>query len=260
MQPLAPQAAATPALSPDAVDVRWLFVDDVGPDHWPRLTSLLDDGERERASRFHFAQDRDAYVAAHALARALLAAHGAGVPGALRFAATAHGKPELAPEDGAPPLRFNLTHTRGLVAVAVTLDNDVGVDVEAINPARLSLELAARTFAPAEIAHLRGLPAADLPEALFGFWTLKEAYIKAVGRGLSLGLETFACRLSPPGISFAPAAADNPACWRLERFAPSPGHALALALRHAAPARVRVHAGRITGREMLALLDGAPAP
>ncbi len=250
-----------PALDADTVDLRWLALDDIAAAHWPRLAAQLDDTERARAERFHFARDRDAYVAAHALTRALLSLHAPCAPAAWRFTANRHGRPEVIAQGPTPPLRFNLSHTRGLVAVAVTLERDIGVDVEQVNPPRLTLALAARTFAPAEVAFLRRLPRADLPEALYAFWTLKEAYIKAVGRGLSLPLDSFAFTLAPLRIAFSDPTADDPAAWHFARLRPTAAHRLALAVRHPTPAAVQVHARAMDGAGLLAICDqGADGP
>ena len=220
---------------------------------WETLAGLLDDAERTRAARFHFDRDREAYIAAHALARTMLSAHAPRPPADWRFTATAHGKPEVVREPGVPPLSFNLSHTQGLVAVALTLGHDVGIDVEAIDPKRISLDLAARYFAPAEVAFLRATPAEALPEALFAVWTLKEACIKAMGRGLSLPLNSFAVTLDPLAIRFTGTPGESPEHWLLRRLAPTPTHTLALALRHPEPATVGISASGIDAAGLLAL-------
>ncbi|WP_341988590.1 4'-phosphopantetheinyl transferase superfamily protein [Azorhizobium sp. AG788] len=256
----APAPAAVTPLPPDTVSVRWLVPAQIPPDAWPVLTACLDDGERARSARFHFAADREAYIAAHALTRGMLSAHAPRAPQAWRFAPTAHGRPEIARAFDDPLLRFNLSHSRGLVAVAVTERRDVGIDVEAVDPSRLSLDLAAATFAPAEVAYVRGLSPAQRPEALFALWTLKEAYIKAVGQGLSLPLDSFAIALAPLSIQFSDACPDDPAIWRLERLRPIRTHALALAVRHPQPAAVMVDAAAMPVAELLARCAQSEGP
>ena len=253
-------AAAALTLEPHPVSVRWLVPALIPPDAWPTLAACLDAGERARAARFHFAADREAYVAAHALTRVLLSDHAPRAPDGWRFSANAYGRPEILLEPGDLPLRFNLSHSRGLVAVAVTRERDVGIDVEAVDPERLSLDLAAATFAPSEVAYVRSLSPAERPEALFALWTLKEAYIKAVGRGLSLPLDSFACALAPLSIEFSAIWTDDPAIWRFECLHPIRTHALALAVRHPQPASVMVDAAEMTVPELLARCAQAEGP
>lgn len=226
----------------DTVLVRWLSEDRIGTADWPDLERLLDEGERARARRFHFERDRKVYIAAHALVRGLLAGQTGRPAAEWRFIAGPHGKPEaVCPPDG-PRLRINLSHTRGLAAVALAIEHDVGIDVEWLARAPSAEKLAARYFAPAE----RDVVVAAMPErktaTFLAFWTLKEAYLKAIGKGLAQPLESFAFTLDPLAIRFAPEAANDPARWLFKRFAPTPAHVMALAVRHPEPTRLAVEA------------------
>jgi 4'-phosphopantetheinyl transferase len=129
-------------------------------------------------------------------------------------------------------LRFNLSHTRGLVAVAVTLGADIGVDVEGRRERDTNLDVARRFFAPAEVRHLESVASGRQPQVFLEFWTLKEAYIKATGEGLSADLSSFAMQLSdPPTIAFAngnQAAADE---WHFRRLHLTNAHVASLAVR-----------------------------
>ncbi len=173
---------------------------------------MLDDAERARAARFAFHEDRQAYVAAHALLRAALSQQAGGPPRDWRFAATELGKPYLI--DPPRDLRFSMTHTRGMVAVAVTEGVEIGVDVEPANRRAESMKLADRFFAPKEAAMLRALEGDARREAFFAIWTLKEAVVKATGEGLSRGLDSFTIFLDPPRIEMR----DDPGAWRLEHW------------------------------------------
>jgi 4'-phosphopantetheinyl transferase len=190
------------------VAVRTLDLAGVKPEHWPALAGLLDDAERARAARFHFPEDRDAYVAAHALLRAELSHRADRAPGDWRFLATAQGKPYLV--DPPRDLRFSLTHARGMVAVAIAEGIDVGVDVEAADRRVEDMKLAERFFAPQEAAFLRALDGDARREAFFALWTLKESVVKATGDGLSRGLHGFAVALEPPRMVSPP---DDGAGW-----------------------------------------------
>ncbi|MDQ1081823.1 4'-phosphopantetheinyl transferase superfamily protein [Pseudoroseomonas cervicalis] len=193
--------------------------------------ALLSPDEQARAARFHFAEDRRAYLAAHALARRMLAGASGRAPSSLRFVAGPAGRPELDPALGLPGLRFNLSHARGLVACALALEDDVGVDVEALSRAARVADLAARYFAPEEAAALARLPAERREAAFLRLWTLKEAFVKAIGQGLSFGLERFALRLDPPALLRAPAEAGPVSGWAFHQAMPLPDHVLSVALR-----------------------------
>lgn len=214
------------------VELWWLEVESVAAADWPRLDALLDDAERARARRFHFERDRLCYTAAHALARGLLSAWAGGEPSAWRFASGPHGKPEVLAPLAAPRLRVNLSHTHGLAAAVVTEEHDVGVDVEWLDRRPASGDLARRFFAPAECAQLEAIPPALADEAFLSFWTLKESYIKAIGKGLAQPLDSFFFTLDPLAIHFGPGVEDDAAAWQFRQFRPTPRHLMALALRH----------------------------
>jgi 4'-phosphopantetheinyl transferase len=212
-----------------------------------RSEAILSPDELARMRRFRFEPDRRRYLFAHALVRETLSRYAPETPPAgWRFETNAYGRPHIAnvassDVSAAPRLKFNLSHTAGLVACAVALDRDVGVDVEHTRPSRadFGLEIASQYFAPAEVQALAAQPTAAHRDWFFAFWTLKEAYIKARGMGLALPLAGFAFDLrnarpdaaaSPDiGISFAPSVADDPARWHFERRRLAPDHALALA-------------------------------
>jgi 4'-phosphopantetheinyl transferase len=194
-----------------------------------RALAVLSDEERARHARFHFAHDRDLYLVAHALVRVALSRYATMSPNAWSFVTNQHGCPSIAPGLCAAPLRFNLSHTRGLAACAIALDRDVGVDVEwRARPIEI-LALAPSVFAPAELRALRALPPAPGRSRFFQYWTLKEAYIKARGMGLALPLEQFAFEIADPiRIAFTPPLEDDPARWWFEHRS-YPEHDLAVA-------------------------------
>jgi 4'-phosphopantetheinyl transferase len=231
------------------VTVRWLEIEAFGNNVWRALAQMLDQTELSRAERFHFEHDRQSYIAAHALTRAMLSSHASIAPSAWRFAAGSHGKPEI--EGAEVHLQFNLSHTRGLVAVAVTRQHDVGIDVEQIDPKRLGLDVADRFFAPVEALHLRSLPKEEQPEASYAYWTLKEAYIKAIGLGLSCPLDAFNFVLEPLSICFSERIIDDPAHWFFRRLRPLESHALALAVRHKMPEQMVMDARPVQIEELL---------
>jgi 4'-phosphopantetheinyl transferase len=192
------------------------------------LATLADD-ERIRADRFLFAADRHAFVAARALARSVLAHHTGALPLQIAFAENEYGKPRLSHPALGRELSFNISHTREIVACAVAWDRPLGVDVETIRDP--PLDLVDRYFAPPESAALRALDAGDQREAFFALWTLKESFIKALGMGLSMPLDRFAVRWSPPSLmpygDFAAEADD----WIFVQESPTASCRLALCAR-----------------------------
>lgn len=208
--------------------------------------TLLSPDEHQRMARFVFERDRHRFLLTRALARTMLSRYAAVVPpAAWQFTANIHGRPEILNRPaGVPDLRFNISHTDGLIACAVTIGREVGVDVEHVGR-RLTHDVAARFFAPAEVADLQALPEDEQARLFFDYWTLKEAYIKARGFGLALPLGDFAFHLSPdraPAITFEPSLQDDPATWQFTQDWPTPRHRLGLAIRRTGadlPVRIR---------------------
>ncbi len=196
-----------------------------------RLANTLSPDERTRAARFHFARDRDHYIAGRGLLRSILGKYLATEPGQLRFSYNAYGKPELESPANSRALRFNLAHSRGLALYAFTRRRQIGIDVEMIRPE--TEEIAARFFSPAEIAVLRALPRELKPAAFFNCWTRKEAFIKARGMGLSLPLDQFVVAFAPGESPALVSAANDPQAaehWAIAALEPGDGYAAALAV------------------------------
>src|SRR5262249_34084088 len=116
-------------LEMDAVHLRWLLLSTAKAEHLSFWRRMLDEDERRRADRFHFTVDREAFTAAHALTRAMLSEVTGRPSTTWRFVEGEYGRPELASSCATGGLRFNISHTRGLVACAVAY-RAVGVDVE----------------------------------------------------------------------------------------------------------------------------------
>lgn len=222
------------------VHLRYRFTDTLDDAALADMAACLSPEERTRADRFVFRDDRRDFLAAHALARMALSAHHPTPPAAWTFTANAFGKPAVS--SGGPPRAVNLTHTRGLVAVAVGENDDVGVDAEAIDRQVAPLELAGRFFAPSEVRDLRACSEQGRAIRFLELWTLKEAYIKAVGLGLSTPLDQFAFAFDEPAtLRFQPPPGQSRDAWRFALFAPSDRTRLAVATRTAPGARCVVY-------------------
>jgi len=185
--------------------------------------SWLSVEETERMGRFMFARHRHQYLITRALLRSTLSAYAPWVaPQQWVFASNAWGKPAIVAP--AVPMAFNLSHTEGLVVLALTLESSVGIDVESRHR-EVDLELAERFFSAHEVRHLSSLAEPERASAFMTLWTLKEAYIKACGQGLSIPLESFSFSLAAPGrIGFSCQTLDPPRArrWRFWQWESGP--------------------------------------
>ncbi len=185
------------------------------------LFSWLDGAECERVAGLASPIDAELFIAAHALARSALSAADGGDPAGWSFVREPGGKSRARRAGGRPGPEFSLAHARaavaaplcglvGLVGVAVARGPEcqVGFDLEGHDPTLCAHELA-RVLSATQAAAIAALPAADQPAALVRLWSLKEAYVKATGRGLSTDLSTLAFDGSGRG-SGAERAHDRP--------------------------------------------------
>jgi len=204
----------------------------------PEDRALLSPGERARADAFHFARDRALYTAAHAGLRRVLAAELGALPAELSFTLEAGGRPRLA---GAGELHFSLSHAGDRALVAVARTPRVGVDVE-VERADVDVgRLSARHFTASERAELAALEDALRLKAFYRVWTRKEAYVKALGKGLFHPLDAFDVSAGAPARFAGFRDGSRLADWSLVDLDLGAGRAGALAVELPA-ARVRLEA------------------
>jgi 4'-phosphopantetheinyl transferase len=163
---------------------------------WTALVPLLCADERSRLDRFRIDEDKWTYAVSHAALRSLLGQLLGDHPQDVALPVSSKGKPRLCPARyGTAPagsLHFNISHTRGMVAVAIA-DRPVGVDVERVRPLRDMRQLVATLMAPEALASFDEARApCEKIRLFFRYWTLGEAFIKATGQGLDQGLHSFA--------------------------------------------------------------------
>ncbi len=223
-------AAAAP--SAPRVDVWLCYAAQASPALLDACRDLLDEDERHRLGRFRREEDARCYLLAHGLLRSVLAERTGQPPHQIAFTVNAWGKPALRDTAGRA-LHFNLSHTRGLVALAVCDTAELGIDVEATSQDIDVSDLARKYFSAHECAFLEATPADRRLARFIELWTLKEAWIKAVGQGLSMALDSFSVRLAPPPPRIVEHAADGDreAHGQCRLYTPSPGYRLALAVR-----------------------------
>ncbi len=146
----------------------------------------LSPDEQERSHRFISKSLTDSYVVSHAILREILGRYLNQDPASLVFEKTPHGKPYLNGQN----LTFNMTHTQGVALYAIALQ-PVGIDIECLSRAVEVEEIAKRFFTPSEYQLLLMLPVEQRQQAFYRCWTRKEAFIKAMGEGLTYGLDKF---------------------------------------------------------------------
>ena len=197
------------------------------------LQQTLSTDERAKADRFVFPKDRSQFIVSRGALRAILSRYLNISSHILRFDYNPYGKPSLIVTQGGNTLRFNLSHSRGLALIAITKNRDIGVDIEGINPNFYCLEIAEKFFSPLENSVLRSLPEHLQPTAFFTCWTRKEAYIKAVGKGLSIPLNQFDVSLAPGEPAALLNVEENPeeaSKWSLIELFPSSDMVAAVAV------------------------------
>jgi 4'-phosphopantetheinyl transferase len=172
------------------VDVWWIDLDRIEDDS----PSLLADDERVRAERFRRPRDRARWISGRVALRQILAGYTGTMPAQLRLTHGTHGKPALAGESS---LRFNLAHAEERAALAVAWEREVGIDLEPIDVGLDVSSLLAVVCSQTEAAGIAALTPVARAEAFLTCWTLKEAYLKGIGAGLSRDPRTVEIARSP---------------------------------------------------------------
>jgi len=219
------------AISRQNIDI-WLtfYLDIVDEQLLSKWRGLLSETERCQEQRFHFADDRKRYLVTRTLVRTVLSRYAAVAPADWEFSANAYGRPEIASRHGeALGLCFNVSHTHGLIALGVTRQRALGVDVENLQTRQMPLGIAEHFFSPTEATELAAVPQEMRQERFFEYWTLKESYIKARGMGLSIPLDRFRFYFPRAGavqIAMNPELGDDENHWSFWQFRPVPYYLL----------------------------------
>ena len=171
------------------------------------------------------------FLTARAVTRLVIGRYLQAPPRSFRIDTDPYGKPGLTGSSGAGGLAFNLSHTGGKGMLALACDRRLGIDVQDWRQVRDAAGLVRRCFAESEQAYWFDLEFSRREAELFRLWALKEAFCKAVGRGLALGLNrcVFDCRGTRPRLVSAPEAADGIGQWHFAELALPTGTSGAIA-------------------------------
>ncbi len=198
-----------------------------------QLARALTLNEWRRAQRFYFPSDRAHFITSRGLLRDILSRYQGVPPEHLHFGHNNFGKPFLVSLTGQDTLSFNISHSNALLLVAITRCKSVGIDVEHVRSIENYKQIAQSTFSSQENAMLLSLPAESRLEAFFTCWTRKEAFIKAIGEGLSYPLDRFVVSLTPgkpAAILNLTGRVQKRSRWSLHALSPGPGYVGALAI------------------------------
>jgi 4'-phosphopantetheinyl transferase len=187
-----------------------------------KYLSLLSEDEQQRAKQFHFEMDQKNFIIARGSLRTVLASYLQSNPKTILFNYGAHGKPYLIDSS----LEFNLTHSKEAFLIGCTVDTPIGVDLELISRKIDYCALGEQIFSPAEKIYFESLATDNKAQAFFQIWTRKEAFIKAIGRGLSMDLKSITTTSQEAPLLLEHAEQN----WRITDLPHRNNHCLALAV------------------------------
>ncbi|MGD8123098.1 4'-phosphopantetheinyl transferase family protein [Vibrio sp. TRT 2004] len=193
---------------------------------------ILTDQEIEQIQRFSSETQRHTALITRVFIRVLLSKYLGITPESVFFRTGCKGKPEISKIQ--TPIRFNLSHTYDFIVCAVTLVNDIGVDVEYTQREIQIDNFSKHFFCDSERARLLTLPLMQRRETFFELWTLKESYLKACGEGVGEALSHFTFNLEDKAhieIIFNSMRKDDPKNWQSWLFSGSPSHRIAVSIR-----------------------------
>jgi 4'-phosphopantetheinyl transferase len=237
-----PFLAMVDSLKPGDVHVWYLWPERLAnAERLSRHTQILSRDEKTRAQSFRLEDDRNLYILGKAFVRILLSRYAPTDPALWEFTPNEYGKPAISGPPGVEDIAFNISHTTGLISAVFALDASVGIDAEHHGRRTDALAIAEHFLSPDEYSALSMLRDSDRQQRFFEYWTLKEAYIKATGLGMSMDLSTFTfdIREDDRGISLRSANVTDPGFWTFRLLKPGPHHTVAVAIRRSGEAAIR---------------------
>lgn len=203
-------------------------------DHQADAERVMSSAERERAQKF--VRGKESHIASRWLQRKVLARYAGVAPEAVEFLRTDKGKPYLPQSD----IHFSLSHSGHWALLAVGKTGLIGLDIEAVNTARDLIGIAESYYHPHEFARVQTLSGVAQSDYFYRLWTLKEAFFKATGTGISAGLEKISFDLADDDISVQIAAVlnENGDEWQFHQWTLGAQNYCALACKRRHPLKV----------------------
>lgn len=229
---MSPEPVAAASALPDPVGIWLMSPESLTPAMRRHALALLGAAERARHERYRVDAARDQYLVGRLMLRTMLSRYAAVPPEQWVFAANDHGRPRIEAPRLSRPLHFNLSHTHGLVALAMGASEAIGVDVENVGRSVSLDDLAANYYSAKEQALLASTAPEQRRRVFFDIWTLREAYAKARGLGLALPLDRYGFCLDGDRIQLDGdlVCDDDAQRWRFWRLYPTADHVVAVAV------------------------------
>ena len=211
----------------------WLVCLDASTHQTESLLGILSADELARSRRFRFERDQNRFIAARGILRNILGCYLGKNPRELRFEYTPHGKPGLAANSGYDTLCFNLSHSDAFALYAVARGRNIGIDIERVRDDVAVEQIARRFFSQGEISSLERIDKNKRSELFFQYWTRKEAFLKAMGKGVSFPMERVDVSLLSgriPSPITLPGDNTESSSWYGQDLFPGRGYAAAIAV------------------------------
>jgi 4'-phosphopantetheinyl transferase len=218
-----------PDLSNNKVDI-WRAFLDLPTGQILELSQILSEDELVRAERFHFKKHKIRFIACRGFLRKILSCYSDTQPDVLQFSYSSLGKPSLVSSTTQDSVCFNVSHSKNTALFAIAHNCDLGIDIEYIRSISDLDQLVKRFFSSGEYKIIHSLSGNKKKEVFFNMWTMKEAYLKATGEGLS-GLEHVeVCFDSEIKTSLMRAGCPLSGC-SVHQFKPAPGYTGAMVVK-----------------------------
>ncbi|KKO55323.1 4'-phosphopantetheinyl transferase family protein [Paenibacillus sp. DMB20] len=202
------------------------YIDDfkVNPDLYNRFFSHISQERAKKVNKFHFVEDRIRSVIGELLVRLSMWEEWGIENKDIHFEYNEFGKPRLKNQSHR---YFNISHSGQWVVVALDT-SPIGIDIEKIQP--IDFRIGEKFFTSLETRQILCQPKPMMTRYFYKFWTLKESYIKAIGKGLSIPLDSFSFDLSKTNISLQTSTKDG--TWFFKLYEHLPDYELAVCCSH----------------------------